>query len=170
MSYSTPAHVQLVTYSLLPASKSQQNVVHNSTALPAHEFLSLKENNRQRAGDIALAILAEDHLSTENDRDFFLSLLDVLSLSAYLKAIGQEMIEARYEDLALREEQESAEKREQKERGKAEKREQKERGKAEKREQKEREKAEKREQKEREKAEQPAADEASQMQNIGETV
>ena len=114
-----------------------------------HEFLSLKENNRHRAGEIVLSVLAEDKLSTENDHDFFLSLLDILSLSAYLKAIGQELLEARYEDLdALlreRKEKEDAEKREQKEREKAEKREQKEREKAEKREREEREKAEKRE-------------------------
>ena len=115
-----------------------------------HEFLTLKQKNRSRAGEIARSVLDEDQISTQNDRELFLSLLDILSLSAYLKAIGQEMLEARYADLALREEQEKAEKREQKERGKAEKSEQKVREKAEKREQKEREKAEKREQKERE--------------------
>ena len=118
-----------------------------------HDFLSLKQSNRRRAGEIARSLLAEDQLATQSDRDFFLSLLDVLSLSAYLKAIGQEMLEARYEDLAQREEQERAEKREQKESDKAEKREQKENDKVEKREQKERGKAEKREKKERDKAE-----------------
>ena len=111
-----------------------------------HHFLALKENNRHRAGEIVKDMLAADQLSTEKDRDFFLSLLDILSLSAYLKAIGQEMLEARYEDrdalLREQKEKEDAEKREQKEREKAEKREQKEREKAEKR---EREKAEKRE-------------------------
>lgn len=111
-----------------------------------HQFLALKENNRHRAGEIVKDMLAADQLSTEKDRDFFLSLLDILSLSAYLKAIGQEMLEARYEDrdalLREQKEKEDAEKREQKEREKAEKREQKEREKAEKR---EREKAEKRE-------------------------
>ena len=92
-----------------------------------HDFLALKENNRHRAGEIVLSVLAEDNLSTEKDYDFFLSLLDILSLSAYLKAIGQELIEARYEDLnALlreRKEREKLEKREQKEREKAKKRE-----------------------------------------------
>ena len=96
-----------------------------------HKFLDLKENNRHRAGEIVLSLLGEDHLSLENDHDFFLSLLDILSLSAYLKTIGQELLEARYEDIdaLLREqkEKEGAEKREQKEREKAEKREQKER-------------------------------------------
>lgn len=87
------------------------------------KFLSLKENNRHRAGEIALAILGEDGLSTANDYDLFLSLLDILSLSAYLKAIGQELLEARYDDL-------DALKRERKEREKSEKREQKEREKA----------------------------------------
>ena len=96
-----------------------------------HKFLDLKENNRHRAGEIVLSLLGEDQLSLENDHDFFLSLLDILSLSAYLKTIGQELLEARYEDIdaLLREqkEKEGAEKREQKEREKAEKREQKER-------------------------------------------
>lgn len=92
-----------------------------------HRFLALKENNRGRAGEMVKAMLAADQLSIEKDDDFFLALLDILSLSAYLKAIGQEMLEARYEDrdVVLREqkEREKAEKREQKEREKAEKRE-----------------------------------------------
>ena len=97
-------------------------------------FLELKENNRHRAGEITLSILGEDKLSTAKSSDFFLALLDILSLSAYLKAIGQEMLEAAYEDVDALE-------REQKEREKGEKREQKERVKAEKRESKKREAA-----------------------------
>ena len=132
-----------------------------------HAFLDLKENNRQRAGEIALAVLAEDKLSTENDAGFFLSLLDILSLSAYLKAIGQEMIEARYEDI-------DALLREEKEREKAEKREQKEREKAEKREREEREKAEKAAREAEEKAtkaaEKDTAEESPAEAIEGETV
>lgn len=70
-----------------------------------HRFLNLKENNRRRVGDIVETMLQKDGLSTENDHDFFLSLLDVLSLSAYLKEIGREMLESRYKDLAVREQE-----------------------------------------------------------------
>ena len=68
-----------------------------------HRFLSIKETNRTRAGEVVRAMLSEDALSIENDYDFFLSLLDILSLSAYLKEIGRELLEARYEDPAVRE-------------------------------------------------------------------
>ena len=67
------------------------------------KFLSLKEKNRHRAGEIALAILGEDGLSADNDYDLFLSLLDILSLSAYLKEIGREMLETRFADLIAKE-------------------------------------------------------------------
>ncbi len=70
-----------------------------------HRFLSLKENNRHRAGDIVKEMLEKDGISTENDYDFFLSLLDILSLSAYLKEVGREMLEHRYKDLAVREQE-----------------------------------------------------------------
>jgi hypothetical protein len=70
-----------------------------------HHFLSLKEGNRTRAAQTVHGILQEDKLSTERDYDFFLSLLDIFSLSAYLKEIGREMLEARYKDLAVREQE-----------------------------------------------------------------
>lgn len=70
-----------------------------------HEFLSLKAYNRERAAKTVRGILQEDKLSTERDYDFFLSLLDIFSLSAYLKEIGREMLEARYKDLAVREQE-----------------------------------------------------------------
>ena len=70
-----------------------------------HRFLSLKADNRTRAAQTVRDVLAQDGLSTENDYDFFLSLLDILSLSAYLKEIGREMLEARYKDLAVREQE-----------------------------------------------------------------
>ncbi|MBQ8356590.1 MAG: DUF1836 domain-containing protein [Clostridia bacterium] len=94
-----------------------------------HQFLSIKEGNRQRAGEVVSAMLSADTLDTTNDYDFFLSLLDILSLSAYLKEIGREMLESRYKDLAVREqeirEREEQEKREGKEQAGAEKRERK---------------------------------------------
>lgn len=70
-----------------------------------HQFLSLKENNRRRVGDIVETVLQKDGLSTESDYEFFLSLLDILSLSAYLKEVGREMLESRYKDLAVREQE-----------------------------------------------------------------
>ncbi|MBQ9099133.1 MAG: DUF1836 domain-containing protein [Clostridia bacterium] len=70
-----------------------------------HQFLGLKENNRKRAGEVVHGMLKEDGLSTQSDYDFFLSLLDILSLSAYLKEIGREMLEGRYMDLAAREQE-----------------------------------------------------------------
>ena len=94
-----------------------------------HHFLSLKECNRERAGKVVHGMLKEDALSTEQDYDFFLSLLDILSLSAYLKEIGKEMLESRYKDLSIREqeirEREEQEKRDRKEEEGAEKRERK---------------------------------------------
>lgn len=83
-----------------------------------HEFLSLKQNNRQRTEKIVETVLQEDAISVEDDYGFFLSLLDILSLSAYLKEVGREMLERRYKDLAVRElelrEQEASEARERK--------------------------------------------------------
>ena len=70
-----------------------------------HEFLSLKENNRHRVAEIVENVLEKDGLETDTDYGFFLSLLDVLSLSAYLKEVGREMLESRYKDLALREQE-----------------------------------------------------------------
>lgn len=88
-------------------------------------FLKLKETNRHRTGEMVKGLLREDALSVENDRDFFVALLDLLSLSAYLKTVAQEMLEARYTDPdeaeRERREQEKAEKQERAEKEKAEK-------------------------------------------------
>ena len=114
-----------------------------------HRFLSLKDRNRDRAADTVHQLIKEDQLSTEDDKDFFLLLLDMLSYSAYLKAVAQELLEARYVDPEKREqirkEREETEKRERKEREEAEKRERKEREESEKRERKDKEEAEKEE-------------------------
>ena len=94
-----------------------------------HQFLSLKEKNRTRAGEIVQTMLGEDALGVEGDYEFFLSLLDILSVSAYLKEIGRELLESRYKDLALRDQEikqrEEQEKKEGKEQAGAEKRERK---------------------------------------------
>ncbi len=88
-------------------------------------FLSCKEGNRVRTGETVRALLQNDALNIENDRDFFVALLDILSLSAYLKAAAQEMLTARYADPDLAEkekkEREKAEKREREEKEKTEK-------------------------------------------------
>ena len=109
-------------------------------------FLSIKENNRVRMASTVRALLTEDALHISDDADFFVALLDILSLSAYLKTVAQEMLEARYTD------PDEAE-RERREREKAEKREREESEKAEKREREKAEKAEKRERNEREREE-----------------
>lgn len=70
-----------------------------------HQFLSLKEANRMRAEEAVRGMLERDGLSLENDYDFFLVLLDVLSLSAYLKEIGREMLEDRYAAVIAREQE-----------------------------------------------------------------
>ncbi len=110
-------------------------------------FLKLKETNRHRTGEMVKGLLREDALSVENDRDFFVALLDLLSLSAYLKTVAQEMLEARYTDPdeaeRERREQEKAEKQERAEKEKAEKLEKAEKEKAEKLEKAEKEQSQK---------------------------
>ena len=107
-----------------------------------HRFLSLKDLNRTRAGEAVKHLLEDDKLNAADDKDFFLLLLDILSFSAYLKEVGRELLESRYEDLAVRErerrEQEEAEKRERKEKDEAKKRERKEKDEAQKRERRKR--------------------------------
>ena len=94
-----------------------------------HQFLSIKEKNRTRASEVVQGMLGEDALGVKDDYEFFLSLLDILSLSAYLKEIGRELLESRYKDLALRDQEikqrEEQEKKEGKEQAGAEKRERK---------------------------------------------
>lgn len=110
-------------------------------------FLSLKENNRARAGELVLSLLAQDGLDVENDRDLFVALLDILSLSAYLKTVAQEMLEACYTDPdQIERERRERERQEKREREEAEKQKKRERDEAERQE-----KAEKREEKRKEK-------------------
>ena len=107
-----------------------------------HRFLSLKDRNRERAAETVDGLLKEDALNPADDKDFFLLLLDIISFSAYLKAVAQELLEAHYVDPAEREKErrelEESEKRERKEKDEAEKRERKEKSEAQKRERKSR--------------------------------
>ena len=68
-----------------------------------HRFLELKKDNRSRAGQVVEGMIREDKLDIASDKDFFVALLDVLSLSAYLKEIGREMLETRYAELIAKE-------------------------------------------------------------------
>ncbi len=105
-----------------------------------HRFLSLKDRNRERTAEAIDDLLKKDALDPADDKDFFLLLLDILSLSAYLKTVAQELLEARFVDPTERErekrELEESEKRERKEKDEAEKRERKEKSEAQKRERK----------------------------------
>lgn len=117
-----------------------------------HRFLDVKETNRTRVPRIVRTVLREEALDIADDRDLFVALLDILSLSAYLKAVAQELLEARYTDPDLAEkekkEREKAEKKAREEQEKAEKREREEQEKIGKKEREEQEKAARREQKE----------------------
>ena len=93
------------------------------------EYLTLKDGNRKRAEETVMEMLADANLDPTRDRDYFLTILSVLSLSSYLKEIGREMLTARYADPALLEQEQQeeadAEKRERKEEKIAAKRERK---------------------------------------------
>ena len=95
-----------------------------------HRFLSIKNENRARAGEAVQRLLEGDKLDPADDKDFFLLLLDILSLSSYLNEIGHELLESRYattDELEReRKEKEEAKKRERKEREETKKRERKE--------------------------------------------
>ena len=105
-----------------------------------HQFLSLKDRNRERVAQTVDHLLTQDALNPADDKDFFLLLLDIISFSAYLKAAAQELLEARYINPEERErekrETEEHEKRERKEKDEAQKRERKEKSEAQKRERK----------------------------------
>lgn len=123
-------------------------------------FLALKDKNRQRVGSLVESVLAEDGLDPQSDEELFLAVLDMLSLSAYLKAVAQEILEARYTD------PDEAEK-ENKQREKAEKKAKTEAEKQQKREDAVREKAERAEKK-AEKAEKKA-DKVEKKKKTAET-
>ncbi len=68
-----------------------------------HRFLELKAYNRTRTEKMVQGLVREDGLDIADDKDFFLALLDVLSMSAYLKEVGREMLETRFADLIAKE-------------------------------------------------------------------
>jgi len=62
-------------------------------------FLDLKDSNRQKSLEITEGLLRENNLSLENDFDFFVFLLGLISLSADLKNIASALLCERYPDL-----------------------------------------------------------------------
>ncbi|MBO5305294.1 MAG: DUF1836 domain-containing protein [Clostridia bacterium] len=81
-------------------------------------FLDLKQSNRQKSLEITKSLLEENGLELEDDFDFFVFLLGLISLSADLKNIATALLFERYPDLdAVR----RAELQKQKERIRAEK-------------------------------------------------
>lgn len=132
---------------VLKGARNDCGFAGSDLATGYERFLSVKESNRTRAGALVLSLLQEDGLDVENDHDFFVVLLDILSLSAYLKAVAQEMLEARYTDPdQIERERRERERQEKRERDEAEKQKKRERDEAERQE-----KAEKREGKKKEK-------------------
>lgn len=83
-----------------------QGVYHQDVAFDGKKltagydaFLALKEQNRQKSLDITQDILSENSLSLEDDFDFFVFLLGLVSLSADLKNIAIALLNERYPDL-----------------------------------------------------------------------
>ena len=83
-----------------------QGVYHQDVAFDGKKltagydaFLALKEQNRQKSFDITQDILSENSLSLEDDFDFFVFLLGLVSLSADLKNISIALLNERYPDL-----------------------------------------------------------------------
>ena len=60
------------------------------------EYIELKKKTRRRAEDEVKRLIDDGDLDLSDSKDFCLSLLGILSCSAYLKAIAVEMLEARY--------------------------------------------------------------------------
>lgn len=74
------------------------------------DFLNIKKESRKRACDTARTIIEEEELKLDDNRDFCVSILAIIACSAYLKAIAQEMLEARYPMPASRSEDKEKEK------------------------------------------------------------
>ena len=60
------------------------------------DFVALKDDCRAVAGDTVRSLVKDEELDLSDSRDFCLALLGVVACSAYLKAIAEEMLEARY--------------------------------------------------------------------------
>lgn len=61
-------------------------------------FLDMKENNRAGCIETLDALMQKNGLDPENERDYFLTILGAVSLSAYFKSAAEAMLEARYPD------------------------------------------------------------------------
>lgn len=59
-------------------------------------FIELKNESRRRAAKSAGDLITEEGLDLEESEDFCVALLGILATSAYLKAIAEEMLLARY--------------------------------------------------------------------------
>ena len=92
-------------------------------------FVEMKKDTRKRAEASVMSLIEDESLDLSDSRDFCVSLLGILSYSAYLKAIAVEMLEARYPmPESAKEEKEKA--KEEKEKAKEEKAKEKEKSKA----------------------------------------
>ena len=59
-------------------------------------YIEMKKETRARAAESVEGIIYDTPLDLSDSKDFCLSLLTILSYSAYLRAIATEMLEARY--------------------------------------------------------------------------
>jgi hypothetical protein len=62
-------------------------------------YIDLKERNRRETVEIVDKLLEENQLDMENDLDFFVALLGIVSLSADLKNTAIALLEDRYPDM-----------------------------------------------------------------------
>lgn len=62
-------------------------------------YIDLKERNRRETVEIVDNLLEENQLDMENDLDFFVALLGIVSLSADLKNTAIALLEDRYPDM-----------------------------------------------------------------------
>jgi len=118
-------------------------------------FLSFKETNRTRTREIVEHLVKEDGLDLKKELDFFAAILDIVSLSAYLKTVAQELLEAHYADPDAKEKErrelEKQQKKEQSDKEKQQKKEQSDKEKQQKKEQSDKEKQQKKQQSDKEK-------------------
>lgn len=61
-------------------------------------FLAIKESNRAECVRAVGGLVERNGLNPEKERDYFLTVLGAVSLSAYFKAAAEAMLEARYPD------------------------------------------------------------------------
>ena len=62
-------------------------------------YIELKERNRHETSEIVGKLVEENQLDMENDLDFFVALLGIVSLSADLKNTAIALLEDRYPDM-----------------------------------------------------------------------